>query len=107
MKKLLLFAAIISAAFTASARSWAPAGDNIMTPWAEDVDPSCPRGEYPRPQMVRNSWLNLNGLRDYGITDASEDRFASEGNILVPFAIESSLSCVTARSLIRSTDILH
>jgi len=94
MKKLLLFAAIISAAFTASARSWAPAGDNIMTPWAEDVDPSCPRGEYPRPQMVRNSWLNLNGLWDYGVTDASEDRFASEGNILVPFAIESSLSGV-------------
>ena len=40
MKKLLLFAAMISAAFTASARSWAPAGDNIMTPWAEDVDPA-------------------------------------------------------------------
>lgn len=78
----------------ASAQEWAPVGDNIKTRWAADVDPSCPRPEYPRPQMVRGDWMNLNGLWDYGITAASADGFVPEGQILVPFAVESSLSGV-------------
>lgn len=60
MKKLLLFAAIISAAFTASARSWAPAGDNIMTPWAEDVH------HYPGPAMNAFEGKMVNVIGEYG-----------------------------------------
>ena len=74
---------------------WAPAGDHIRTAWAEDVDPAKVHQEYPRPQMVRDSYLNLNGLWEYAIApiDAAEMP-AAEGHILVPFALESSLSGV-------------
>ena len=74
---------------------WAPAGDHIRTAWAEDVDPAKVHQEYPRPQMVRDSYLNLNGLWEYAIApiDATEMP-APEGHILVPFALESSLSGV-------------
>src|SRR5690625_874053 len=48
--------------------TWKPAGDRIMTPWAEKVDPENPLPEYPRPQMIRDGWSNLNGLWDYKIT---------------------------------------
>jgi beta-galactosidase/beta-glucuronidase len=66
-----------------------------MTKWAEAIDPAAPLPEYPRPQMVRADWQNLNGLWDYAITakDASRpDVFSDE--ILVPFAVETALSGV-------------
>ena len=85
---------IVTAAF---AQEWAPVGENIRTPWAEQVDPAAPLPEYPRPQMVRQDWMNLNGLWNYAITDASSESFDVQGNILVPFAIESSLSGVGKR----------
>ena len=44
--------------------------------------------------MVRGEWMNLNGLWDYGITEAGATGFKAEGEILVPFAVESSLSGV-------------
>ena len=47
---------------------WKPAGNNIRTPWAEKLDPANPHPEYPRPQMKRDGWLNLNGLWDFSIT---------------------------------------
>ena len=80
---------------------WAPAGDRIMTEWAETIDPSAVLQEYPRPQMVRSDWQNLNGLWDYAIIASDEDpqgtaclTEASQGKILVPFCIESALSGV-------------
>ncbi len=73
---------------------WSPAGDNIRTPWAEEVNPAAPLPEYPRPQMVRADWQNLNGLWNYAVTPAAASGFEAEGKILVPFAIESSLSGV-------------
>lgn len=79
----------------ANAQTWAPAGTHIRTPWAEKVNPASPHNDYPRPQMKRPQWQNLNGLWDYAITyvdDAQPQRFA--GKILVPFAVESSLSGV-------------
>lgn len=77
-----------------SAAQWAPAGDHIRTRWAAEVNPAAPLPEYPRPQMVRTDWKNLNGLWDYAITPAEAADFRSEGKILVPFAVESSLSGV-------------
>ncbi len=74
---------------------WNPVGDKIKTKWAEEIDPSNPLPEYPRPQMQRKEWQNLNGLWDYIITDNDEDLPKSyDGKILVPYAIESSLSGV-------------
>lgn len=79
------------------APEWTPAGDNIRTRWAEKIDPHNPLPEYPRPQMIREKWMNLNGQWNYGITDASASDFEPEGKILVPFAVESSLSGVGKR----------
>ena len=75
---------------------WAPQGYKIKTRWAADVDPQAPLPEYPRPQMVRSEWQNLNGLWQYAITPASQRNIPTtwDGNILVPFPVESSLSGV-------------
>ena len=54
--------------------------------------------EYPRPIMERNEWKNLNGLWEYAITDLGGNVPAHfDGQILVPFAVESSLSGVGQR----------
>ena len=66
----------------------------LVTRWAKDVRPDNVWPEYPRPQMVRPAWQNLNGLWHYAITarDATPAADAYRGTILVPFAVESSLS---------------
>ena len=94
MKKLIISLFALSMAVAAFAQNWAPVGENIKSPWAEDVNPAAPLPEYPRPQMVRADWMNLNGLWNYAITEASAETFSAEGQILVPFAVESSLSGV-------------
>jgi beta-galactosidase/beta-glucuronidase len=79
-----------------SGANWQPADGPLSTRWAAEVDPS--RGvlpEYPRPQLVRDNWLNLNGLWDLAITPRTAvrpDTFAQK--ILVPFPVESALSGV-------------
>lgn len=74
---------------------WKPAGDKIKTPWAEKVNPKAVLPEYPRPQLERNEWVNLNGEWEYAIKPKGETEPATfDGNILVPFAVESSLSGV-------------
>lgn len=73
---------------------WSPKGNHIKTRWAKEVDPACPLPEYPRPIMQRSEWQNLNGLWEYAITDAEMTPVRYEGKILVPYAIESSLSGV-------------
>jgi len=81
---------------SAQAQEWKPVPGKIATPWAEKLNPASPLPEYPRPQLVRsNNWKNLNGLWNYALTpkDAAEPK-AYSGKILVPFAIESSLSGV-------------
>ena len=94
-KIITSIAAILAVAGTLSAQQWAPAGDRIKTKWAEEVSPTNAHPEYPRPQMVRSEWQSLNGLWDYAITPKSEPRPAKfDGKILVPFAVESSLSGV-------------
>ena len=78
--------------------SWAPAEVPISTPWAAEVSPANAHPEYPRPQMVRERWASLNGLWDYAVvpSDSSEPS-QWDGQILVPFCIESSLSGVGRR----------
>lgn len=96
----IVFHFIICNAQTAG---WSKVGGKISSSWSERVDPRKPLPEYPRPQMVRDSWMNLNGLWNYSITSTgvNADVFTknmreieSTGKILVPFAIESALSGV-------------
>ena len=94
MKKTFLSLIMAVMAVAATAQEWAPVGENIKTAWAEQIDPANPLPAYPRPQMVRADWMNLNGLWNYGVTDASAVSCESQGKILVPFALESSLSGV-------------
>ena len=76
------------------AQNWAPVPGQIMTNWANDVTPENVWKEYPRPQMVRTDWLNLNGLWDFEITDRDTNKIAINyaRKILVPFCVESALS---------------
>ena len=75
--------------------AWQPKKAPLMTRWAKDVTPEKAHPEYPRPQLVREQWQNLNGLWQYAITPkAAEQPDAYEGQILVPFPIESALSGV-------------
>ncbi len=53
---------------------WQPAKGPLMTRWAKDVSPDKVHPEYPRPQMVRKDWLNLNGLWDYAIRPREEQQ---------------------------------
>jgi len=80
-------------ALTAAAQSWKPAPVTLKTPWGEKVTPANAWREYPRPQFVRERWANLNGLWDYAITPKTAPAPSKfEGQMLVPFAVESSLS---------------
>lgn len=95
MKKNILLVFIGICILQLNAQSWQPAGDKIKTPWAEEVNPVNPLPEYPRPQMEREQWLNLNGLWDYALVKRGSSVPANfDGKILVPFPIESSLSGV-------------
>jgi len=68
---------------------------SIQTRWAKEVSPGNALAEYPRPQLVRKQWTNLNGLWDYAITPKdSSVPLKPEGQILVPYPIESALSGV-------------
>jgi beta-galactosidase/beta-glucuronidase len=70
----------------------------LMTEWSSDVDAKHPWPEYPRPQMERSDWLNLNGQWDYAILDKKNGLQAPfQGKILVPYPIESALSGVMKR----------
>ena len=93
MKKSLLFAICLIVSQLAMAQ-YAPAGDSLKTRWAAEVTPENVWQEYPRPQMVRDNWMNLNGLWDYAIRPKGQWVGKYDGNILVPFCVESSLSGV-------------
>ena len=68
---------------------------SLMTEWGGEVTPANVWTEYPRPQMERKEWKNLNGHWNYQITSHEAERPAEWlGKILVPFPIESQLSGV-------------
>ncbi|MBW9092193.1 glycoside hydrolase family 2 [Microbacterium jejuense] len=79
----------------------------LLTPWADALDPDAPLPEYPRPQLVRGDWKNLNGRWDYAIAplradagdpvavdDPASPPLAWDGRIVVPFSPETALSGV-------------
>ena len=78
--------------------TWKPAPGPLLTRWAAQVSPTNAHPEYPRPQLVRPDWLNLNGLWDYAVTSLAATAPTNfTGQILVPFPIESALSGVRRR----------
>ena len=97
MKKTILSAMCLLLSLGVNAQ-WKPAGDKIMTEWASQVDPNNVLPEYPRPIMERGEWKNLNGLWNYAIIEKGQPIPAAfDGEILVPFAVESALSGVGKR----------
>ena len=82
--------------FSQTAKSqWKPADSPLLTKWASGITPENVWQEYPRPQIVREKWLNLNGLWDYAIRPKAEGIPSQyDGKILVPFCVESALSGV-------------
>ena len=100
MRQRILWAitALTTTLATPAVAEWKPAPVPIKTRWAAQVNPEKVLPEYPRPQLVRQSrpWWNLNGLWDYALAPKAQQEppKAWAGQILVPFAIESSLSGV-------------
>src|SRR5690242_11172479 len=90
--------ALVAAAFClAGARNvpaWQPAAGPLQTRWTGEVSPQNAHPEYPRPQMVRKEWLNLNGLWGFEMTSGDAQPTAFGTDILVPFPAESALSGV-------------
>jgi hypothetical protein len=93
---------ILMVSSVAAAGRWKPAEGPLKTRWSKDVRPDRVFPLYPRPQMVRHDWMNLNGLWqfDTSAVDAAVPEGKNlPGEILVPFPIESALSGV-----MKSTD---
>jgi hypothetical protein len=106
-KLIYLFCAVFGFSFAGFAQSCTPAQSNaitsyekktakLMTPWGEALQATGPvLSEYPRPQMVREKWLNLNGIWQFQPASSANEALP-EGDlsreILVPFPVESALS---------------
>ncbi len=72
-----------------------PVTGQLITRWGAEVNPENAWQEYPRPQLRRSEWHNLNGLWDYTIAPVEmEMMLAYTGQLLVPFPLESALSGV-------------
>jgi len=94
MRKLTLMI-ILFVGLPLQAQDYAPVQGRIMTEWAEKVSPDNVWQEYPRPQLTRDRWLNINGLWDYALLSKADPMPGDyQGKILVPFCIESALSGV-------------
>ena len=83
---ILLVAVLVVCLCLAAGADWKPADGPLVTKWARDVSPDNVHAEYPRPQMVRERWLNLNGLWDYAIREGhgQEAAFNAIGRVVFP-----------------------
>jgi hypothetical protein len=96
-----IFLVFLTLASSTPAADWKPAAGPLMTRWAKDVAPDKVLPEYPRPQMVRKQWQNLNGLWQLGFAKEGEEPPIGKNvadQILVPFPVESALSGVMKHS---------
>jgi ABC-type glycerol-3-phosphate transport system permease component len=81
------------------AKAAQPLKTPLETRWAAEVTPENTLIEYPRPQLVREDWLNLNGTWNYALTSQRNNQPTNfDSEILVPFPIESKLSGVALRA---------
>ena len=87
-------------------RDTTPFESRLITKWGEHVTAENAWTEYPRPQMARERWTNLNGHWQYAITDINQKTAPSAwtGKILVPFCLESRLGGV--QRLLEPTEAL-
>lgn len=98
MKKLWMVLALWGALAAQLHAQWRPVEGRIRTQWSEQVNPDNVLPEYPRPIMERTEWKSLNGLWDYVIIEKGKHTpSVFDGKILVPFAVESSLSGVAKK----------
>jgi len=109
-KNILLLATALSNFWINAAQAqqkWQIQPVTIQSRWAKNVSPENALIEYPRPQMVRTNWTNLNGLWNYAITSKGAAHPSKwEGNILVPYPIESAFSGVK-KSLLPSQNLWY
>ena len=102
MKTRSILAAMLLIGITPMTHAdWKPGDGPLLTRWAKDVSPTNVLPEYPRPQLVREQWLNLNGLWQFAIAQKNEPPPIGKdlsGEILVPFPVESALSGVMKRA---------
>ncbi|MET9932553.1 MULTISPECIES: AbfB domain-containing protein [unclassified Streptomyces] len=92
---VLVCAGLLATGTAAHARAtaWTPKPSPMTTPWTNQVPVDNPLPEYPRPQLTRPDWANLNGVWDFAVTAADAGQPASfPEQIRVPFPVESALS---------------
>ena len=85
MDKRILLTLALGAMSQVFTHAWEPKGDKIKTVWAEQVMPENVWQSYPRPQLQRAEWINLNGLWKYAVTDQNTPRKK------VSFEVEDSM----------------
>jgi hypothetical protein len=103
MKRLVLALSVCLGPWLSAAAKaeWKPAPGPLLTRWAKDVRPDRVHPEYPRPQMVRRPWRNLNGLWELALAKQGDEPPIGKKldlQILVPFPVESALSGVMKRA---------
>ena len=77
--------------------NWKAARCDLPTAWTAEVSPTNALPEYPRPQMTRKDWLNLNGEWRFQVMDNQQDKIIREAKILVPYPVESALSGIKTK----------
>jgi len=92
---LLFLLAVVTGTNAFAQTDWEPADAPLMARWGEKVTPDNAWQAYPRPQLKRDAWTNLNGLWHYAVRDRDASKPSRwDGRLLVPYPIESALSGV-------------